>query len=347
MKNSRNILITGAAGFIGAALSIKLLKRGENVIGIDNLNKYYDPNLKKLRLFEINKVAKEFSGKWNFHQLSIENHIKLQEVADCYSPEIVVNLAAQAGVRYSIENPKEYLNSNLVGFGNILELCRNNNVKNFIYASSSSVYGGNKEVPFKESHSVDHPISLYAASKKANEVMAHSYSHLYQIPSTGLRFFTVYGPYGRPDMAPMIFANLILRSKPINVFNYGNMFRDFTYIDDIVGAIEECCYKPAQKDIDFDFLNPDISSSFAPHLIFNVGSNNPISLIDFISKLEEKLDVKASKNLLPIQPGDVERTWADITKLNAWIGYKPLINFDQGIERFAIWYEKYFQNSQK
>jgi len=345
MKNNRNIVVTGAAGFIGAAVVIKLLNRGENVIGIDNLNNYYDPNLKKARLSQIKKKSFESKGDWHFYNFSIENNKKLNEISVLYSPKIVINLAAQAGVRNSIDNPKDYINSNLVGFGNILEFCRQNNVQNFIYASSSSVYGGNKKIPFNESHSVDHPISLYAATKKANEVMAHSYSHLYQIPSIGLRFFTVYGPWGRPDMAPMIFANSILKNESISVFNHGDMYRDFTFIDDIVNAIEGCCFKPAQKDEKFDFLKPNISTSFAPHMIFNVGSNNPISLLGFIEKLEEKLGVKAIKNFLPIQPGDVKKTWANIESINSWIEYKPRVNFEEGITMFADWYKLYYQNS--
>ena len=342
MKRAKNILITGAAGFIGAALTKRLLQKGESVIGIDNLNNYYDPKLKKARLLEIKEKTNEYDGKWNFYNFSIANEKKLDEISRLYSPEIVINLAAQAGVRYSIENPKEYINSNLVGFSNILEFCRNNNVINFIYASSSSVYGGNKRTPFKESHSVDHPISLYAATKKSNEVMAHSYSHLYQIPSTGLRFFTVYGPWGRPDMAPMIFAESILKKKPIDVFNYGKMFRDFTYIDDVINAIERCCYKPAKINNEFNFLNPDPSTSFAPHMIFNIGSDKPIGLLKFIEQLEINLGKKAIKNLLPIQPGDVEKTWANIQSINSWTSYKPEVSFDEGIRRFANWYKSFY-----
>ena len=342
MKKIKNIFITGAAGFIGAALAKKLIEKGENVIGIDNLNNYYDPKLKKARLSEIKQKSLKFRGNWNFYDFSITDEQKLRDISQIYSPDIVVNLAAQAGVRYSIEKPGEYLNSNLVGFGNILEFCRNNNVSNFIYASSSSVYGGNKKTPFKENQSVDHPISLYAATKKANEVMAHSYSHLYQLPSTGLRFFTVYGPWGRPDMAPMLFAKSILKKEPIKVFNYGKMFRDFTYIDDVVNAIEKCCYKPAIKNNKFDFLQPDPSISFAPHMIFNVGSDHPISLLDFIEQLEANLEQTAIKKFLPIQPGDVEKTWANIKSINSWIGYKPEVNFKDGIRRFADWYKEFY-----
>ena len=338
MKEVENILITGAAGFIGAALAIRLLNRGENVIGIDNLNNYYDPNLKQLRLKHIKDNLNNLSGTWNFYNFSLEEDQKLRDLSIKYSPSIVINLAAQAGVRYSIDNPKKYMNSNLLGFGNILEFCRHNKVKNFIYASSSSVYGGNKKVPFKEDHSVDHPISFYAASKKANEIMAHSYSHLFNIPTTGLRFFTVYGPWGRPDMAPMLFAKSIMKKKAIEVYNYGKMYRDFTYIDDVIDAIEGCCYKPAKQNNNFDYLNPNPSTSFAPYLVFNVGSNNPISLLSFIEILENKLGSAASKKMMPIQPGDVEKTWANIEKLNQWINYKPKVSFEDGIGRFAKWY---------
>ena len=338
----KTFLITGAAGFIGAALSIRLLNRGEKVIGIDNLNNYYDPKLKKSRLSEIDKSLLKNKGTWDFYNFSIKDNEKLKEIGELHCPKVVINLAAQAGVRYSIKNPSAYIDANLVGFGNILELCKEIEIENFIYASSSSVYGGNKKVPFDENHSVDHPVSLYAATKKANEVMAHSYSHLFKIPSTALRFFTVYGPWGRPDMAPLIFADAILNKKIIDVFNHGKMFRDFTYIDDVVNAIEGCCYKPAVADEKFNFLNPDCSKSFAPHMVFNVGSNNPISLIDFIEKLEDKLGAKARKNYLPIQPGDVEQTWANIDRLNSWIGYKPLVSFDDGIANFARWYKSYF-----
>ena len=340
----RNIVITGAAGFIGSAISNRLLKRGENVIGIDNINDYYDVNLKKSRLQATKDVAENSSGRWNFYNFSIEDEEKLKDIANTYSPNIVINLAAQAGVRYSINNPQKYLNSNLLGFGNILEFCRKNNVENFIYASSSSVYGGNKNLPFKESHSVDHPISFYAATKKANEVMAHSYSHLFQIPSTGLRFFTVYGPWGRPDMAPMIFAKSILKKLPIKVFNYGEMSRDYSYIDDVVDAIEGCCFKPAVRNDKFNFLDPNPSNSFAPHMIFNVGSNQPIPLLEFIEGLEKEFGRKAIKDLEPLQPGDVVKTWANIENLSAWTGYRPKITFEEGIKHFANWYKLYFDS---
>jgi len=344
MKMKRNILVTGAVGFIGSAITKRLLKQGENVIGIDNINNYYDINLKKLRLQEINSMAERSSGEWKFINISIEDKDKLEDISNSFSPNIVIHLAAQAGVRYSINNPDKYINTNLLGFSNILEFCRKNKVSNFIYASSSSVYGGNKNLPFKECHAVDHPISLYAATKKANEVMAHSYSHLFQIPSTGLRFFTVYGPWGRPDMAPMIFAKSILKKVPISVFNYGNMLRDYSYIDDVVDAIEGCCNKPAIKNPNFNFLDPNPSDSFAPHMIFNVGSNQPISLLDFIKKLEKELGINAIKDLKPMQPGDIEKTWANIDNIRSWIGYQPKVDFDKGISNFASWYLSYFRS---
>ena len=255
---------------------------------------------------------------------------------------IVINLAAQAGVRYSIENPSSYIQSNLVGFSNLLEQCRHHKVSNLIFASSSSVYGGNKKLPFSEAHSVDHPVSLYAATKKANELMAHSYSHLYGIPCTGLRFFTVYGPFGRPDMAPMIFAKSILDKKPINVFNYGKMKRDFTYIDDIIEGVYRCCYKPAYIDEQFDFFNPNQSTSFAPFRIFNIGNSKPIELLRFIEILEDELGFKAVKNFLPIQPGDVEATSANIDLLENWVGFKPSYSIEKGLSKFAKWFLEYY-----
>ena len=340
-NHPKTFLITGAAGFIGSELVKRLLRRGENIIGIDNINNYYDPALKKLRLLEINKTLDKCQGNWHFYNFSLEDNEKLIEIDALHSPKIIINLAAQAGVRNSIDNPDNYSKSNLLGFCNILESCRRNNVENFIYASSSSVYGGNKKVPYDENDSVDHPISFYAATKKANEVIAHSYSHLFKIPSTGLRFFTVYGPWGRPDMAPMIFANAILRNDPINVFNFGKMYRDFTYIEDVINAIEGCCYKPAIKNNNFNFNMPEASTSFAPHMIFNVGSNKPISLLYFIEKLEENLGKKAEKILLPLQPGDVTETWANIEKLKAWIGYEPKVSFDEGITYFSNWFKSY------
>ena len=342
LKN-KNILVTGSAGFIGYALVERFLKEKEvKIIGIDNINSYYNPLLKQKRIQILNQ--KDENNLWHFFQVDLKDKIKVNEIFEKYKPNIVVNLAAQAGVRYSLENPETYVESNLLGFLNILEGCRNFNVEHLIYASSSSVYGGNKIMPFKEKHRVDHPLSLYAATKKSNEMLAHSYSHLFEIPSTGLRFFTVYGPFGRPDMAPMIFADLILNKKPINVFNNGNMSRDFTFISDIVEAIYKCCLKIPLPNKNFYDTEPDPSTSFAPHRIFNVGSNNPINLINFIEKLEAELGVKAIKKMQPMQPGDVQSTFADVSKLNEWIDYKPKTSFDRGIHLFANWYKEYFKS---
>ena len=338
----KTILVTGAAGFIGAALVIRLIENGENVIGLDNLNSYYDPNLKESRLKNINSVLNSSAGQWKFYNSSLENKTDLKYIFNTHSPSIVINLAAQAGVRHSIDNPSSYIQSNLVGFSDLLEQCRNYVVENFIFASSSSVYGGNKKLPFSESQSVDHPVSLYAATKKANELMAHSYSHLYGIPCTGLRFFTVYGPWGRPDMAPMIFAKSILNKRPINVFNYGKMKRDFTYIDDIVEGVYRCCYKPAYIDKDFDCLNPNVNSSFAPYRIFNIGNNKPIELLKFIEILEYELGLKAVKNFLPIQPGDVEATFANTDLLESWVDFKPSTSIETGVNKFAKWYLDFY-----
>ena len=340
----KKILVTGAAGFIGAAIVKRLLINGEYVIGLDNLNSYYDPELKRSRLKDIQSSAEGFSSNWKFYKSSLHNELDLADIFIENKPEIVINLAAQAGVRYSIENPSTYIQSNLVGFSNLLEQCRDHKIENLIFASSSSVYGGNKNLPFAESQSVDHPVSLYGATKKANELMAHSYSHLYQIPTTGLRFFTVYGPWGRPDMAPMIFADSILNRKPINVFNYGKMKRDFTYIDDIVEGVYRCCYKPAYIDNGFDYLYPNQASSFAPFRIFNIGNSQPVELLRFIDILEDQLGIKAVKNFLPIQPGDVEATAANTDLLESWIGFKPSTSIEIGLNKFAKWYLDYFKS---
>jgi len=341
-KNKSTFLVTGAAGFIGSELVKRLLKNGETVVGLDNLNSYYDKNLKKTRLSNIEKCHKQHEGKWFFHEISIEDKNELQKISKTYSIQVVVHLAAQAGVRYSISQPKDYLESNLVGFFNILEFCRNNDIKNFIFASSSSVYGGNIKTPFKETDNVDHPISFYAATKKSNEIMAHSYSHLYSIPTTGLRFFTVYGPFGRPDMAPMIFANAILNHKKIDIFNYGKMVRDFTYIDDITETIFRCCYKPAIIDSKFNPREPSPCSSQSPFLIFNVGNNSPVKLNEFIDLLEKKLGVKAIKNFKEMQPGDIEITISDSSRIKDWIDFAPKIKIEEGIEKFATWFKDFY-----
>ena len=331
------ILVTGAAGFIGSALTMRLLEKGENVIGLDNVNNYYDQSLKYSRLSQIEITAKSSKGKFEFHKLSIEDFISMDKVIGSRDIKIVVHLAAQAGVRYSIENPNAYFQSNLVGFGNILELVRKLNVSNFIFGSSSSVYGANKISPFREDHFVDNPVSLYAATKKSNELLAHSYSHLYQIPTTGLRFFTVYGPYGRPDMAPMIFIKAIFDNQPINVFNNGRMRRDFTYIDDIVEGIYRCCYKPPQR-----FDNPEGSDNLAPFKIFNIGKGKPVELMDFINLLEKKLNKKVKKNFLPMQKGDVIQTYACTKSLKDWINYSPKTSIEVGIDKFVNWYKDYY-----
>ena len=341
----QKILVTGAAGFIGAALVIRLLEKGESVIGLDDLNSYYDPLLKESRLNEIQLAINKSSGSWKFYKSSLENESALKDIFNTHSPGIVINLAAQAGVRYSIDNPSAYIQSNLVGFSNLLEQCRQHSISNLIFASSSSVYGGNNKLPFSEIDSVNHPISLYAATKKANELIAHSYSNLYSIPCTGLRFFTVYGPWGRPDMAPMLFAKAIINGEPINVFNYGKMRRDFTYIDDIVEGVMRCCYKPATADEKFDRLNPNQSTSFAPFRIFNIGNSHPIELYRFIEILEDELGVKALKNFQGMQPGDVEATSANTDLLDSWINFKPSTSIEVGVSKFAKWYLSYYKDT--
>tara|TARA_A100001388_G_C28704263_1_gene467780 strand:+ start:67 stop:1107 length:1041 start_codon:yes stop_codon:yes gene_type:complete len=342
IKNKKTFLITGAAGFIGSEIAKRLIINGENVIGIDNLNSYYDVNLKKSRLFEIEECNNKFSGKWFFHQISIENRDQLEKICEEYSFDVVIHLAAQAGVRFSITNPEDYVKANLVGFFNILELCRENKINNFIFASSSSVYGGNKKVPFKESHNVDHPVSFYAATKKSNEVMAHSYSHLFNIPTTGLRFFTVYGPWGRPDMAPMIFAKSILKKETINIFNYGDMIRDFTYIDDVTETIYRCCYKPATKLEDSIREEMPFSSSLAPYRVFNVGNNNPVKLINFINLLENYLGCKAFKNFEEMKQGDVQITYSDSSRIKDWINFAPQTKIEDGVGKFANWFKSFY-----
>ncbi len=342
LKN-KNILVTGAAGFIGHALIERILKEKEiNIIGIDNLNSYYNPLLKQKRIELLHQ--KNIDKRWKFFKVDLKDNFKVDEIFKKFNPDIVINLAAQAGVRYSLENPKTYIESNLVGFFNILESCRKYDIEHLIYASSSSVYGGNKIMPFNENNSVDHPLSLYAATKKSNEMLAHSYSHLFQIPSTGLRFFTVYGPLGRPDMAPMIFADSIINGKPINVFNDGNMSRDFTYISDAVEAIFKCCLKKPSPNKSFYENPPDPSTSFAPHRIFNVGSNNPINLLKFIEMLESEIGLKAIKKMQPMQPGDVKSTYADISKIRGWANFQPKTSFQKGIHLFANWYKDYISS---
>mgnify|MGYP001161025780 FL=1 len=338
----RTFLVTGAAGFIGAALSQRLLQRGDRVVGLDNLNDYYDPSLKQARLRQIEAVAP--AGAWHFERMALEDAPALMALFAEERPQVVVNLAAQAGVRYSLENPAAYIQSNLVGFGNVLEGCRHHGVENLLYASSSSVYGGNRNLPFHERQPVNHPVSLYAASKKANELMAHTYSHLYGLPATGLRFFTVYGPWGRPDMAPMLFVRAILAGEPIKVFNHGKMQRDFTYIDDIVEGVMRCCDKPATSNPDFDPLNPDPSTAAAPHRVFNIGNSQPVELMRFIEVIEQALAKKAIKQFLPIQPGDVVSTASDTNALKRWVGFNPSTPLSFGVEKFVRWYADFYSS---
>ena len=336
---AQTVLVTGAAGFIGAALSKRLLQRCDRVVGIDNLNDYYDPTLKQARLREIEAAAS--SDSWRFERMSLEDGDALMNLCAAEHPSVVVNLAAQAGVRYSLENPAAYIQSNLVGFGHILESCRHNGVGHLVYASSSSVYGGNRNLPFHEGQAVNHPVSLYAASKKANELMAHTYSHLYGLPATGLRFFTVYGPWGRPDMAPMLFARAILAGEPIKVFNHGRMQRDFTYIDDIVEGVIRCCDKPATANPDFNALHPDPATASAPHRLFNIGNSQPTELLRFIEVMEQALGREAVKDFQPMQPGDVVATAADTHALERWVGFRPSTSIETGVNLFARWYRNY------
>jgi len=332
------ILITGSAGFIGSALSIKLLEEGHNVLGIDNHNDYYDISLKEARLL------RHINHKQYTHiRESIENRDVIADIFRSNNFDCVVNLAAQAGVRYSIENPFAYVDTNLVGFGNILEGCRHSNVGHLVYASSSSTYGLNTKQPYKVNEPVNHPLSLYAATKKANELMAHTYSHLYNIPTTGLRFFTVYGPYDRPDMALQKFAMAIMNGETIKVFNQGNHKRDFTYIDDIVNGIIKVIKKPAAPNIEWDSDKPDPSSSSAPYRIYNIGNSNPINLKDYIRELEKNLKKDAIKEYLPIQPGDVPDTFADISSLIREFNYKPQTSVKEGIKNFTDWFIDYYK----
>ncbi|MBO8230560.1 capsular biosynthesis protein CpsI [Prochlorococcus marinus str. MU1404] len=336
------ILITGAAGFIGYHLTKKLLEKNNFCIGIDNFNSYYDPNLKHARFENLQRIAEENNNNFKMINGDIKDQITLDKVFQKNQPNVVVNLAAQAGVRYSLDNPSAYIQSNIVGFANLLEACRNFQVKHLVYASSSSVYGGNTNMPFTEKHGVDHPISLYAATKKANELMAHSYSHLYSIPATGLRFFTVYGPWGRPDMALFLFTKSILNREPIKVFNHGKMKRAFTYIDDIVESILKIIDKPPKSNKKFDTLNPNPANSWAPHKVFNIGNAKPVSLNDYISAIEDSLGIKAEKLLLPIQPGDVECTSSDCSALESWIDFKPNTPIKVGIKKFTKWYREFY-----
>ena len=344
------ILVTGTAGFIGFHVTNRLLKDGHEVIGIDNLNTYYDVTLKHSRLAQVGinssvvQYNTSFAGVvgYTFYQLQLEDKNVLTHLFQQHKPDVVIHLAAQAGVRYSIINPDAYISSNIVAYNNILECCRHHNVKHLVYASSSSVYGLNDAVPFSTNQNVDHPISLYAASKKSNELMAHTYSYLFSLPTTGLRFFTVYGPWGRPDMALFIFTKAILEDKPIKVFNYGNMQRDFTYVDDIVEGIVRVMHHVPQSNTDWKQSNSDVSASSAPYKIYNIGNNAPVKLTKFIEAIENELGKKAIKELLPLQPGDVPATYADVSDLVRDVGYKPNTSVEEGVKNFINWYKKYY-----
>ena len=339
MSNKKSVLVTGSAGFIGFHLSKRLCSENFSVIGIDSLNEYYDINLKKARLEQLNQTP-----GFTFYQCDLVNKKDIDALFEKNKFDYVINLAAQAGVRYSLINPYAYLESNMHGFLNILEACRYHKPEHLIYASSSSVYGANTKMPFSVHHNVDHPISLYAASKKSNELMAHTYSALYNLPTTGLRFFTVYGPYGRPDMALFIFTKSILEGKPIDVYNNGKMKRDFTYVDDIVEGIVRLLPVIPKPNPDWDGNRPDPASSFAPYKIYNIGNNKPVELLEFISILEDKLGKKAVKNMMPIQEGDVPQTYADVDDLMRDAGFKPSTNIADGIGKFVEWYRAYYSN---
>tara|TARA_Y200000002_G_C22680313_1_gene663766 strand:+ start:2057 stop:3085 length:1029 start_codon:yes stop_codon:yes gene_type:complete len=341
---SNYILVTGAAGFIGFHLCKKLIKEGFNLIGLDNLNTYYDVDLKKSRLSLLDSTQEEKAAVWKFFKVDLVDKDSLVKIFKQYEPKIVINLAAQAGVRYSIENPSTYIQSNLVGFYNILECCRSFKVEKFLYASSSSVYGGNIKVPYSEKDPTNHPVSLYAATKRSNELLAHSYSHLYDIPSIGLRFFTVYGPWGRPDMAPMKFTKLILSKEPIMVYNFGKMSRSFTYIDDVIELVFRLLKKPFIKDENFDKNKPNAASSWAPHRILNIGSVKNVKLLEFIEILEKELGIKAIKELKPMQLGDVMNTSANCDLITKTTGQIDLTSIEKGVKKFVEWYKDYYNH---
>jgi UDP-glucuronate 4-epimerase len=331
------ILLTGAAGFIGMHTALRLLARGDEVIGVDNLNNYYDVDLKLARLERLKK-----HGDFRFHRVSVEDREAMPALFVRERPQRVIHLAAQAGVRYSLSNPHAYVDANIQGFMNILEGCRHNHVEHLAYASSSSVYGGNSAMPFSEHQNIDHPVSLYAATKKANELMAHAYSHLFRVPTTGLRFFTVYGPWGRPDMALFLFTRAMLEGRPIDIFNNGQMVRDFTYIDDIAEGVIRVVDKPATPASDFNPADPDPSTSNAPYRVFNIGNSDPTPLMSYIAALENALGIQAKKNFLPMQAGDVPATSADTSELNAWVSFKPCTPVEVGVQRFVDWYRQHY-----
>jgi len=350
-----NILVTGTAGFIGSALAVKLTERGNQVIGIDNINAYYDINLKYGRLTRDGidpqkaqsgeTVKSEKYSNYRFFKMDLEDRTGLLDLFKNQKFDRVCHLAAQAGVRYSLTNPDSYIQSNIIGFLNILESCRHYPVQHLLYASSSSVYGLNTKYPFSTRDNVDHPISIYAATKKSNELMAHTYSHLFQIPTTGLRFFTVYGPWGRPDMALFLFTRAILEGRAIEIYNHGAMQRDFTYIDDIVEGVIKALNQPPQGDVEWDSNNPDPSRSTDPYRIYNIGNNSPVGLLDFVQVLEQELGKEALKTFLPLQPGDVPKTWADVSDLVKDLHYKPDTSIQKGIEQFVSWYREFYQHS--
>jgi UDP-glucuronate 4-epimerase len=339
-NKTHKIIVTGSVGFIGASLCIKLLERGDNIIGVDNHSDYYDPKIKKARLKKLKKYQ-----NYQHYKIDICDKKNLEDIFKTHRPQKVVNLAAQAGVRYSLENPIAYINSNIVGFANILENCRHHKIEHLVYASSSSVYGANTKMPFSEHESINHPLSLYAASKKSNELMAHTYSHLYNFPTTGLRFFTVYGPWGRPDMALFKVTKNILEDRPIEVFNNGKHTRDFTYIDDIVQGVTKTIDNPATSNIDWNSNQPDPATSKAPWRIYNIGNSNSVQLMDYIDALEKALGKKAKINFLPLQPGDVLDTYANVDDLKEKFNYKPTTSVIEGIAKFVKWYKDYYQIS--
>jgi UDP-glucuronate 4-epimerase len=347
------VLVTGAAGFIGSAVSLALFQRGDDVTGIDNLSEYYDVALKQARLGRIEKALRAFqpvgasnTGMFRFLKIDLTDRLKMESLFATQKFDAVINLAAQPGVRYSIENPHAYIESNISGFLNVLEGCRHSKTGHLVCASSSSVYGANESMPFSVGDNVDHPVSLYAASKKSNELMAHAYSHLYGIPTTGLRFFTVYGPWGRPDMVPTLFTKAILAGEPIQVFNHGRHKRDFTYIDDIVEGVIRVLDKPATPDPGWSGAHPNPATSSAPWRLYNIGSNNPVELGLFIETLENALGEKAEKIMLPMQPGDVPDTFADVRSLVADFGYQPGTSLKEGVEKFVVWYREYYAGGQ-
>ena len=332
------ILVTGAAGFIGMHVSQLLLARGDTVVGLDNLNDYYDPQLKRDRLARLTP-----NGRFRFVKMDVADRDGMAKLFASERFDRVVHLAAQAGVRYSLVNPQAYIDSNIVGFTNVLEGCRYNDVQHLAYASSSSVYGSNTQMPFSESHNIDHPVSMYAATKKANELMAHTYSHLFGLPTTGLRFFTVYGPWGRPDMALFLFTKAILEERPINVFNHGKMVRDFTFVDDIAEGVVRVLDRAATPDPDFDAARPDPSRSSAPYRVFNIGNNDPVKLMAFIEAIESAVGKTAQRNYMPLQDGDVPATYADVSQLSEWTGFTPATPVREGVARFVAWYREYFK----